>query len=109
MSVIFNHDHADLLDLLEGLLKRTDVKDRKSKAERLLREERLPSASTARASLDLMVTHGRTQPFAVMHVAAQVSCAMNFMSDGLFGTASILYAILRQASGSHAPIPLING
>ena len=38
MSVIFNHDHADLLDLLEGMLKRAEVKDRKSKAERLLRE-----------------------------------------------------------------------
>ena len=38
MSVIFNHDHADLLDLLEGMLKRAEVKDRKSKAKQLLQE-----------------------------------------------------------------------
>ena len=38
MPVIFNHDHADLLDLLEGMLKRAEVKDRRSKAKRLLQE-----------------------------------------------------------------------
>ena len=35
MPVIFNHDHADLL---EGMLKRAEVKDRRSKAKRLLQE-----------------------------------------------------------------------
>jgi len=38
MPVIFNYDHADLLDLLEGMLKRIEATNRRSKAERLLRE-----------------------------------------------------------------------
>ena len=38
MSVIFNHDHTDLLDLLESMLKRAEVKDRKIKAKQLLQE-----------------------------------------------------------------------